>query len=115
MIDEQEPQYLVNKLSLKTSNKTTRHNTTNSKQLIAPFNQKGTQGDRGFSFTGLSYWNQLPNYIKEAENFGNFKKLLKTHFLNCLLNNPKAKHTKFFNFFTILLTNVKCSRMSLLV
>ena len=52
MLDEQELQYLVNKLSFKTSNKTTRHNTTNSKQLIVPFNQKRTQGDRGFSFTG---------------------------------------------------------------
>ena len=38
MLDEQEPQYLVNKLSFKTSNKTTRHNTTTSKQLIVPFN-----------------------------------------------------------------------------
>ena len=79
-LDEQEPQYLVNKLSFKTPSKTTRHNTTNSKQLIVPFNQKRTQGDRGFSFTGQSYWNQLPNHIREAENFGKFKKLLKTHF-----------------------------------
>ena len=37
-LDEQQPQYLVNKLSYKTSNKATRHNTTNSKQLIVPFN-----------------------------------------------------------------------------
>ena len=79
MLDEQEPQYLVNKLSFKTSNKTTRHNTTNSKQLKVPFNWKRTQGDRDFSFTGPSYWNQLPNHIKEAENFGKFKKILKTH------------------------------------
>ena len=82
MLEEQEPQYLVNRLSFKTSNRTTRHNTTNNKQLIVPFNQKRTKGDRGFSFTGTSYWNQLPNHIKEAENFGKFKKkLLKTHFL----------------------------------
>ena len=80
MLDEQEPQYLVNKLSFKTLNKITRHNTTNSKQLIVPFNGKRTQGDRGFSFTGPSYWNQLPNHIKAAENFRNFKKFLKTHF-----------------------------------
>ena len=80
MLDEQEPQYLINKLSFETSNKTTRHNTTNNKQLIVPFNWKRTQGDTGFSFTGPSYWNQLPNHIKEAENFGKFKKTLKTHF-----------------------------------
>ena len=78
-IHNQKPQYLVNKLSFKTSNKTTRHNTTNSKQLIVPFKRKRTQGDRGFSFTGPSYWNQLSNHIKEAENFGKFKKLPKTH------------------------------------
>ena len=80
MLEEQEPQYLVNKLSFKTSNKTTRHNTTNNKQLIIPFDQKRTKGDRGFSFTGPSYWNQLLNHIREAENFEKFKKLLKTHF-----------------------------------
>ena len=80
MLEEQEPQYLVNKLSFKTSNKTTRHNTTNNKQLIVPFNQKRTKGDRDFSFTGPSYLNQLPNHIREAENYKKFKKLLKTHF-----------------------------------
>ena len=79
-LNEQEPQYLVNKLSFKISNKTNRHNTTNSKQLIVAFNQKRTQGNRGFSFMGPSYWNQLPNHIKEVENFGKFQKLLKTHF-----------------------------------
>ena len=54
MLDEQEPQYLVNKLSFKTSDRTTRHNTAHSKHLIVPFNQKITHGDRGFSFTGPS-------------------------------------------------------------
>ena len=80
MLEEQKPQYLVNKLSFKTSNKKTRHNTAYNKQLIIPFNQKRTKGDRGFSFTGLSYWNQLWNHIREAENFEKFKKLLKTPF-----------------------------------
>ena len=80
MLEEQEPQYLVDKLSFKTSIMTTRHNTSNSKQLIVTFNRKRKQGDRGFSFTGPSYWNQLPNHIKEAGNFGKFKKFLKTHF-----------------------------------
>ena len=79
-LEEQEPQHLVNKLSLKTSIITTRNNTSNSKQLLVPFNRKKTQGDRGFSFTGPHYWNQLPNNINEAENFGKFKKLLKKHF-----------------------------------
>ena len=38
MLEEQEPQYLVHKLSFKTFNKTTKHNTTNNRQLIVPFN-----------------------------------------------------------------------------
>ena len=79
-LDEQEPQYLVDNLSFKTSIMAIRHNMSNSKQLIVPFNRKRTQGDRGFSFMGRSYCNQLPNHIKEAEKFGKFKKLLKTLF-----------------------------------
>ena len=82
MLNENEPQYLEDKLGCKTLDMTTRYNTSNMKQLEVPFNRKRTQGDRGFSFTGPSYWNQLPNYIKEAENLGKFKKLLKTHFLD---------------------------------
>ena len=39
-LKEQEPQYLVNKLSFKASNITTRNNTSNSKQLLVPFNRK---------------------------------------------------------------------------
>ena len=72
--------YLADKLSFKTLDMTTRYNTTNNKQLEVPCNRKRTKGDRGFIFTGPSYWDKLPNYIKEAENLGKFKKLLKTHF-----------------------------------
>ena len=79
-LNENKPQYLADKLSFKTFDMTTRYNTSNSKQLEVPFNRKRAQGDRGFSFTGPSYWNQLPNYIKEAENLGKFKKLLKHNF-----------------------------------
>ena len=85
-LDEQEPQYLFNKLSFKTSKLTTRQSSANSKQLVVPFNRKRTQGDRGFSFTGPSYWNQLPNHIKEADNFGKFKKLLKIHYFRLTFN-----------------------------
>ena len=80
MLNENEPQYLADTLSFKTLDITTRYNTPNSKHLEVPFNRKRTQGDRNLSFTGPSYWNQLLNYIKEAENLGKFKKLLKTHF-----------------------------------
>ena len=84
--NENEPQYLVDKFSFKTLDMTNRHKTSNIKQLEVPFNRKRTQGDRGFSFTGPSYWNHLPNYIKEAENLGKFKKLLKTQFFRLSFN-----------------------------
>ena len=87
-LNENEPQYLADKLSIKTVDKTTGYGISNIKQLEVPFNRKRTQGDRGFSFTGPSYWNKLPNYTKEAENLGKFKKLLKGHFFkNYLLIN----------------------------
>ena len=88
ILNKNEPQYLGDKLSFKTLDMTSRYNTSKIKQLEVPFNRKRTQGDRGFSFTGPSYWNQLPNYIKEAENLGKFKKLLKTDFLDYHLINP---------------------------
>ena len=106
MLEEQEPQYLVDNLSFKTSIMTARQNTSNSKQLIIPFNRKRTQGDRGFRFRGPSYWNLLPNYIKEAENFEKFKKLLKTHFLDYLLNNPLMLNILILSLFYYI--NAKC-------
>ena len=68
-LDEQEPQYLLDKLIFKSSKLITRQSSSNRNQLVVPFNKKRTQEDRGFSFTGPSYWNQLPNHIKEAGNF----------------------------------------------
>ena len=51
MLNENEPQYLADKLSFKTLDMTSRYNTSNIKQLEVPFNRKRTQGGRGFSFT----------------------------------------------------------------
>ena len=85
-LDEQEPQYLFDKLSFKTSKLISRQSSSNSKQLVVPFNRKRTQGDRGFRFTGPSYWNQIPNHIKEADNFGKFKKLLKRQYFKLTFN-----------------------------
>ena len=65
----------IGQTHLQTSKLITRQSSSNSKQLVVPLNKKRTQGDRGFSFTGPSYWNQLPNHINEADNFGKFKKL----------------------------------------
>ena len=85
-LNENEPQYLANKLSIKTVDKTTRYNISNIIQLEVPFNRKRMHGDRGFSFTGPSYWNKLPIYIKEAENLSKFKKLLKAHLFRLSFN-----------------------------
>ena len=71
-LQENEPQYLANKLHITTVDRMTGYNKSNTKLLQVPFNKKKTQGDRGFSFTGPNYWNKLPNYIKEAENLGKF-------------------------------------------
>ena len=93
MLNENEPQYLADTFSFKNFD-TTRSNKSNSKQLEVPFNRKRIQGDRGFSFIRPNYWNPLPNYIKEAENLGKFKKLLKMHFLDYpLINFFKLKNT----------------------
>ena len=78
-LQENEPQYLDNKLHITTVDRMNKYNKSNTKLLQVPFNKKKTQGGRAFSFTGPSYWNKLPNNIKKAENLGKLKKLLKAH------------------------------------
>ena len=73
-LQENEPQYLANKLHITIMDRMTKYNKSNIKLLQVPFNKKKTHGDRGFSFTGPNYWNKLTNYIKEAENLGKLKK-----------------------------------------
>ena len=45
-LNENEPQYLADKLSIKMVDKTTRYNVSSIKQLQVPFNRKKTQGDK---------------------------------------------------------------------
>ena len=86
-LNENEPQYLADKCSSKAVDKSTRYNISNIKQLEVPFNRKRTKGDRGFSITGPSYWNKLPNYIKEAREPGQIQETPKSTFLDHLLIN----------------------------
>ena len=79
-LQENEPQYLAKKLHMTTWERMTGHNKSDTKVVQVPFNKKKTQGDWGFSLTGPNYWNKLPNYVKEVENLGKFKKLLKNTF-----------------------------------
>ena len=74
------PSYLQTKLNTMTYQRTTRRLTTKGITLKAPFNKKKTQGDPGFTYTAATHWNRLPEYIRQCEDIGTFKRLLKTHY-----------------------------------
>ena len=65
-------QYMANKPHTKTAETIIRLNKSNTKLLQVPFNRKETQEDRGFSFTGIEWWNKLSCYIRDVENLGKF-------------------------------------------
>ena len=44
------------------------------KQLKIPYTKKKTFAARSFSVLGPTWWNELPNDLKELENTGNFMK-----------------------------------------
>ena len=74
------PSYLQTKLNTMTYHRTTRRSTTKGITWKAPFNKKKTQGDRGFTYTAVTHWNKLPEYIRQTEDISTFKRLLKTHY-----------------------------------
>jgi len=41
-------------------------------------------GERAFSHAGPSAWNRLPEDIRVEPDITNFRKLLKTHYFNCV-------------------------------
>ena len=63
-----------------TYQRTTRRSTTKGITLKAPFNKKQTQGDCGFTYTAATHRNRLPEYIRQCEDIGTFKRQLKTHY-----------------------------------
>ena len=107
-LQENEPQYLADKCHITTVDRMTRYNNPNTKLLQVPFNQKKTQGDRGLIFIGPIYWNKLPNYIKEAENLGKFKKkTLKNTYLDYpIITNEQ--HVQINSDRTLIIHTVPC-------
>ena len=60
--------------------RTTRRLTTKGITLKTPFNKRKTQGNRGFTYAAATYWNKLPEYIRQTEDISTFKRLLKTYY-----------------------------------
>ena len=83
--------YLQTKLNTMTYHRTTRRSTTKGITLKAPFNKKKTQGDCGFTYTAGAHWNKLPEYIRQTDGIGTFKRL-KTHYFKLA---TKPKHCKY--------------------
>ena len=80
------PGYLQTKLNTKTYQRTTRRLTAKGMTLKAPFNNKKTYGDQGFTHTVASHWNKLPEYIRLTGDVSTFKRLLKTHYFKLAHN-----------------------------
>jgi hypothetical protein len=57
--------------------KNTGHNLRN-KNLNLPYFKNVTYGKKSFSYYGANLWNDLPQCVRDAENFRSFKKLLST-------------------------------------
>ncbi len=58
-----------------------------TKLLVVPKTNLKTMGDKAFSSTAPSFWNQLPKKLRMNENLHSFKMGLKSHFLNEILKN----------------------------
>ena len=50
-------------------------------KLKRPFRNTNT-GQKALSFTGHSFWNQIPETLKKTDNLNTFKHNLKKHFFN---------------------------------
>ena len=81
-----EPDYLQTKLNNKTFQRTTRRSTATGITSNAPFNERKTYGDHGFTHTAASHWNKLSEYIRLAGDISTFKRLLKTHYFKLAYN-----------------------------
>ena len=55
---------------------------TRYRNLVVPQYHRLTSTQKAVSYTGPSAWNSLPETLKTIENLSNFKKKLKTYFIN---------------------------------
>ena len=78
------PPYMSDLLELYTSSRTLR-SSAGTRIFCVPNRRKRFQGQRAFSFTGPSIWNNLPFSVRHAQTVSAFKSQLKTHLFVCLL------------------------------
>ena len=74
------PQYLIELLTTKVSNRSLRSSDYSEGSYVVPYNRKKTFSDRGFSTIGPKLWNELPLSLRQSPTVDSFKKKLKTHF-----------------------------------
>ena len=55
---------------------------TRNRDLAAPIFHRLTSTQHAFSFTGPNQWNALPSNLRSIVKFHNFKKALRSHFLD---------------------------------
>ena len=63
----EDPEYLYEKLKVKTFTNTTRLANSVSITLQTPFNRHKTFWDNSFNYTSVYDWNSLPSFVKSAE------------------------------------------------
>ena len=114
-LNEQEPQYLADKLSFKTFDMTTRYNTSNSKQLVAHhLTEKEHKETEALALQDQATGNNYQIISRKQRTWENSRNPWKHISLDYLLNNPlRLKNTYIKYNFIIFMLNVKHYRMSL--
>ena len=72
-LQRNEPDYLQTKHKTKTYQRTTRRSTVKGTTLNAPFNNRTTYDDHGFTHIAASHWNNLPGNIRLAGDIRTYK------------------------------------------
>ena len=57
-------------------------------KLEVPFAKRKTFASRAYSVAAPAWWNEIPNYVKQAGNVETFKKRLKTVLFDQFLSLP---------------------------
>ena len=75
------PQYLSDLLQPYTPARQLR-SASDTRTVVAPRVNTKTFGERSFSYTGPSVWNNLPQTLRHSDSTSSFKAALKTHLFN---------------------------------
>ena len=76
ILNDLAPSYLSDSITSYKPSRTLR--SENEKQLVKPMIKTQAYGGRTFTFAAANLWNKLPNYVKSAKSYAEFKKGLKT-------------------------------------